>query len=86
MGLMSHRGPLLVKSAPGSSPPTSASVTSIDSLRTSIPTKTLPDFSMARLRSVCLHHRAKPVALRAYRATHVTAAAGRLPLNESHSV
>jgi hypothetical protein len=35
---------------------------------------------------VCLRHRAKPVALRAHRATHVTAEAGHLPLNESHSV
>jgi len=51
-----------------------------------MPTKTLVDFSMACLRSVCLRHRAKPVALRAHRATHVTAEAGRLHSNESHSV
>jgi len=41
---------------------------------------------MACLRAVRLRHRAKPVALRALRATHVTAEAGRLHLNESHSV
>jgi hypothetical protein len=35
---------------------------------------------------VCLRHRAKPVALRDHRATHVTAEAGRPPFNESHSV